>query len=161
MNCAFSGHRPHGLPWGEDEEDSRCVALKYQLFHEVQSLIFQGVDRFYCGMAQGCDMYFAQCVLDLQKEHPSIQLIAVLPCASQSDRWQERDVARYNRLCEECNEVVLLQTHYAKGCMLRRNHWMVDVSQVLVNVYDGTEGGTGDTIRYAKSKNLTMVSLWL
>ena len=26
-SCAFTGHRPGKLPWGEDESDLRCIAL--------------------------------------------------------------------------------------------------------------------------------------
>ena len=29
--CCFTGHRPDKLPWGEDETDPRCLALKQRL----------------------------------------------------------------------------------------------------------------------------------
>ena len=28
ISCCFSGHRPGKLPWGDDEGDRRCLALK-------------------------------------------------------------------------------------------------------------------------------------
>ena len=28
MICAFTGHRPQRFPWGGNEEDPRCAALK-------------------------------------------------------------------------------------------------------------------------------------
>ena len=31
ISCCFSGHRPAKLPWGEDEDDPRCRALKARL----------------------------------------------------------------------------------------------------------------------------------
>lgn len=31
VSCCFSGHRPAKLPWGENEDDPRCWALKVRL----------------------------------------------------------------------------------------------------------------------------------
>ena len=31
ISCCFSGHRPGKLPWGDDEGDRRCLALKERL----------------------------------------------------------------------------------------------------------------------------------
>ena len=28
ISCSFSGHRPEKLPWGDNERDERCLALK-------------------------------------------------------------------------------------------------------------------------------------
>ena len=36
-SCAFTGHRPGKLPWGEDESDLRCIALKAKLRAAVES----------------------------------------------------------------------------------------------------------------------------
>ncbi len=30
-SCAVTGHQPQKFPWGNDEEDSRCVELKNTL----------------------------------------------------------------------------------------------------------------------------------
>ena len=37
--CCFTGHRPEKLPWGSDESDPRCTALKKKLSDAVLSLI--------------------------------------------------------------------------------------------------------------------------
>ena len=49
--CAFSGHRPERLPWGSDESDPRCQALKIQLEEKlrengVEDAIIKAID--YC-----------------------------------------------------------------------------------------------------------------
>ena len=62
-SCAFTGHRPGKLPWGEDESDLRCIALKAKLRAAVESAIHEGMEHFICGMAEGCDLYFAETVL--------------------------------------------------------------------------------------------------
>ena len=51
LTCAFSGHRPEKLPWGEDESDPRCAALKIRLEQELRKLCEAGCLRYLCGMA--------------------------------------------------------------------------------------------------------------
>ena len=38
-SCAFTGHRPGKLPWGEDESDLRCIALKAKLRAAIDQLL--------------------------------------------------------------------------------------------------------------------------
>ena len=68
-SCAFTGHRPGKLPWGEDESDLRCIALKAKLRAAVESAIHEGMEHFICGMAEGCDLYFAETVLALKSTY--------------------------------------------------------------------------------------------
>lgn len=85
MVCAFTGHRPEHLPWRTDETDARCAALKAVLQREVSALYQRGFSAFLCGMARGCDLYFAEAVLALRDagELPDANLTAMLPCPSQ------------------------------------------------------------------------------
>ena len=50
---------PGKLPWGYREEDPRCLALKRRIQDAVESAYEEGC-HFLCGMAQGCDLYFAR-----------------------------------------------------------------------------------------------------
>lgn len=46
--CAFTGHRPQSLPFGFNETDERCIALKQMLRAEIIRLIEQeGVTQFH------------------------------------------------------------------------------------------------------------------
>ncbi len=59
--CAFTGHRPQSLPFGFNEEDERCIALKQKLRNEIINQIENnGVTHFITGMAIGVDMYAAE-----------------------------------------------------------------------------------------------------
>ena len=40
--CCFTGHRPEKLPWGLDEADPRCAALRASIGRELASLYRQG-----------------------------------------------------------------------------------------------------------------------
>ena len=159
--CAFTGHRPQNLPWGENESDERCLALKELLLRTAERLAQEGCRLFLCGMARGCDTYFAEAVLRLRDErYPEVRLAAVVPCPSQADRWPARDRARRAALLDACDEVRVLEPAYTAGCMLRRNCAMVDEADLLVTVYDGSPGGTGATVRYAEKTGKPILSLW-
>ena len=90
MVCAFTGHRPEKLPWGSDETDPRCLALKEQIADRVERAFSLGYREFCCGMARGCDQYFAEAVLALALREPEVALDAWLPCPEQADRWPRR-----------------------------------------------------------------------
>ncbi len=156
MKLAFTGHRPEKLPWGSDERDPRCEALKQQLLDAVRTAAGEGYDTFLCGMARGCDTYFAEAVLSL-----GLRLEAYLPCPTQADRWSEEDKARQTGLLLQCSAVYMVEPNYSKGCMLRRNRVMVDGCDALLTVYDGSPGGTGATIEYAGRQGREIRSLWL
>lgn len=56
ISCCFSGHRPAKLPWGEDEDDPRCRALKAWLRDALDAAYEAGYRHFICGMAQGLSL---------------------------------------------------------------------------------------------------------
>ena len=53
--CAFTGHRPGRFPWGYNEDDKDCIALKEILTSEIIRLTDMGVTQFLSGMAEGVD----------------------------------------------------------------------------------------------------------
>ncbi len=53
--CAFTGHRPKKFPWGYDETDVRCVALKRALAGQIVKLADAGYTDFFSGMTEGAD----------------------------------------------------------------------------------------------------------
>lgn len=161
MVLAFAGHRPEKLPWGTDEADPRCAALKIQIADAVAELADGGYDTFLCGMARGCDFWFAEAVLEAKRVDPSLRLYAYLPCPSQPDRWPEGDRARYEQLLLACDRVFMVEQSYSEGCMLRRNRVMIDRCHRLLTVWDGSRGGTAAAIRYARSTGKTVTGLWL
>ena len=156
MVLAFTGHRPEKLPWGSDESDPRCQALKTQILEAVRAAAEEGYDTFLCGMARGCDLYFAEAVLSL-----GLRLEGYLPCPSQTSRWSKQDRARQTGLLLGCAAVYMAEPAYSPGCMLRRNQQMVDAADALLTVYDGSPGGTGAAIDYARRQGKPILGLWL
>lgn len=157
--CSFTGHRPEKLPWRENEGDPRCLALKARLAEAVEQAYEQGVRHFLCGMARGADFYFCEAVLALRQRHGGVTLEAVIPCEEQAARWGERDRERYFALVARCDRETVIQRHYDRGCMLRRNRYLVDHAEMLIAVYDGMLGGTMYTIAYAMKQGREIITL--
>jgi uncharacterized phage-like protein YoqJ len=142
------------LPWGMNEADPRCIELKAELASILEAAYGMGYRNFICGMAIGCDMYFAEAVLALREQHPDVHLEAAIPCGGQSEKWNKKDRLRYNKLIDSANEVNVLQIQYTPDCMMKRNFYMVDKSSLLIACFDGRPGGTMKTILYAQRQGL-------
>ena len=154
--CCFSGHRPMKLPWGMRESDPRCAMTKAWIARQLQELYDEGYRHFICGMAIGCDTYFADEVLALREKHGDITLEAAIPCSDQASRWNSKQKTKYAELISACDSVKVFQEQYSTGCMLRRNEYMVDRSSTLIACFDGRPGGTMNTIVYAKREGLAV-----
>ena len=158
-SCAFTGHRPDKFPFGFDESHPGCVRLREAIFGAVCRLADAGVTTFYTGMALGVDLWCADAVLRLRNEEPTLRLVAVQPCATQADRWPEKERQRYQDILAQADERVCLHERYTRFCMHERNRYMVDRAQYLLAVYDGGDtGGTASTVRYAESRKR---NIWL
>ena len=161
MICGFTGHRPHKLPWATDETDPRCLAVKEMIARRLQEAYDLGCREFLCGMAQGCDLYFAEAVLQLRAQDPEIRLVAMIPWPGQAKSWPVADRERSERLCGLCDRRVFVAETYSRDCMQLRNRAMVERAQVLISVYDGTSSGTGNTVRYARKLGLRILPVWV
>ena len=155
ISCCFSGHRPGKLPWGDDEGDRRCLALKERLWNEMEAAYERGYRHFICGMARGVDTYCAEIVLALRPQYPDLTLEAAIPCPSQCGGWTPEQQARWHAIVDRCDFETVVQDRYGPGCMQRRNRYMVDHAARLIGVYDGVpKGGTAQTVLYALRKGL-------
>ena len=158
-SCCFTGHRTSKLPWRGNHDDKRCLTLKERLFDIVEALYNAGIRHYICGMAVGADMYFCEAVIRLRSEHDEVTLEAAIPCEEQTKLWGKREQRQYNYLVHQCDYETVIQNEYTSDCMHKRNRYMVDNSSVLVAVFDGTSGGTMQTITYAIRKGLEIIEL--
>lgn len=157
--CCFTGHRAEKLPWGKDETSPACLALKRAIADVLASLYADGYRHFICGMATGSDIYWGEAVVALRDEHLDVTLEAAIPHAGQERRWDNFWRERYFHLAEECDKLTVLHPAYTPTCMTDRNRYMVDASGVLVAVYNGSSGGTRNTILYAMRQGLNVIEL--
>lgn len=159
--CAFTGHRPQKLPFGLNEEDERCVALKQKLREEIiRQIEVNGVTHFITGMALGVDMYAAEIVLGLKSSYNGITLESAIPCETQAEKWTEAQRDRYYEIAAQCDEETMLQHQYTPDCMQKRNRYMVDEADYIIAVWDGRPSGTSKTVQYAQrqGKPVTVIN---
>lgn len=148
--CAFTGHRPKKLPWGYNETDLRCAALKSALAAQIAKLAAAGYTSFLSGMAEGTDTWAALAVLTLKQQLPALELHCVLPSQGQADRWTAAARKVYFSILEQADSIVYVSQTYTQDCMLKRNRYLVDHAACLLAVYNGERrGGTAMTVRYA------------
>ena len=149
--CCFTGHREI-LP-------GQLAILAGRLEETIKALVQQGVTHFWCGGALGFDTLAAKAVLKLCQEYPHIKLCLALPCRSQTRRWGREDIETYEAIRAAADQVVYTAEEYIKGCMHRRNRYLVDHSSVCVCYLMKNTGGTAYTVNYARKKGVPIIHL--
>lgn len=157
--CCFTGHRPDKLPWGLNERDPRCAALKKSLDRELEELYHRGFRHFISGMAMGCDLYFAEAALTLRERGLPVTVEGAVPCPAQASRWPADLRRRWRGILDRCDLETVVQQSYDRWCMLRRDRYMVDRSAAVLAVFDGTPGGTQYTLNYAMDQKREILLL--
>ncbi len=156
--ACFTGHRSQKLPWGINEKDKRCIAMKVELRFEIEKAIQRGYKTFLCGMALGFDTICAETVLDLKEKYDNIKIIGALPCKTQDRNWTNKNKERYRNLLARLDGVRCLYDDYiGRECMFERNRYMVNNSSLMIALFNEVTGGTKSTIDYAKRQGLEIV----
>ena len=159
--CCFTGHRASKLPWGFEETDPRCISLKQKLYDAVEAVYDSGVRHYICGMANGCDMYFGDAVLLLKQLHSDVTLEAAIPYEGQADHWKPAEKSRWQRIYDNSDYITVVSRTYTRDCMHRRNQYMVDNSSVLIAAYNGSSGGTLNTMLYAIRNKKEVIQIYI
>ena len=132
--CTFTGHRTLGADFNPRN-----------LVEYIQALIDKGVTHFYNGMARGFDLISAEAVLMFKHKNPQIKLIACVPHVGQEYYFDDEEKARYYAVLKKADETVVLADRYYRGCMQKRNQYMVDKSDLVLAIWNGeNKGGTWD-----------------
>ncbi len=152
--CCCTGHRPKGFPFKYVTDKQKHNAYLQMLEQKIELAITEyGITNFISGMALGVDMDFAETVLNLRNKYP-VTLECAIPCPDQTLKWNDKDKLRYDGILKRADSVNLISERYTPECMLKRNRYMVDKSELVIAVFNGIQkGGTWYTIKYAKSKN--------
>lgn len=147
--CAFTGHRP--------EKANRPIAeIKEALRNAICQSAEDGFTVFITGMARGVDLWAAEIVLDLRKEK-KLNLICAIPFEGFEVHWSEDWQRMYRYVLEQADFVYVVGKTYSRDIFCRRNMWMVNHANRVIAVYDGTSGGTRNTITYAQRSNVEVI----
>lgn len=152
---AFTGHRPEKLPWGTNENSPEGALFKFRLREALEYLIGRGYVNFLSGAARGFDTIAAEIIISLREVYPWIRLTVVLPCADQAARWNVDDRERWENIVHNSDHVETLVPVFDKGCMFRRNRYLVDNADLVLAAYHkGSTGGTAMTVEYARKQGV-------
>ena len=136
------------------------MALKASLIEQITKLADAGVTDFYSGGADGVDCWTSLIVLELRKKNPALKLHMILPHEAQADKWSNSAQERYHSILEKADSVEYISREYYDGCMLDRNHRLVEAAGSLLAVYNGERrGGTAATVRYAQKLGRKIILL--
>lgn len=155
--CCFTGHRPNKLPWGYKEYGNKYEKIRNELESKIIDAINEGYNYFITGMALGIDMLAGEIVLELKSSYPFIKLECAIPCETQTLRWLDESKEKYDNIISKADKITILSKFYFNGCMQARNKYMVDNSKKMIAIFDGSDGGTKQTIEYAISQNKDIV----
>lgn len=149
MKIAITGHRPNKLGNDYDLKSDlikeirnriECIILP-NAYHEDLTLI--------TGMALGIDTLFAQIAVELK-----IPFIAAIPDTAQESLWNKSSKKIYYDLLSKAQEVINISGSnvFKIQHLHQRNIWIVNNCDMLIGVWDGSEGGTSGCIKYAVQK---------
>jgi uncharacterized phage-like protein YoqJ len=153
MTATFTGHRPNKLG-GYKPEDNK--ELLWRLHDAVVEHIEKyKVDTWITGMALGVDQWGAKIVLKLRETtHPNLKLICAIPCKNHEKNWNKQSQKEWQDIVDKADQVIYTsEDDYAPYLMMKRNEWMCNHSQYILAVWDGTDGGTGNCVKYAEKQD--------
>lgn len=145
-SCCFTGHRPEKLHAPE------ALIIK-QLDDAIQSAINNGYSAFITGMAKGVDIWAAELVLKYRCIHPQIKLICAIPYKGFGLHWDKDWTGRFSQIIQQADAVHYICPKFSYGAYQTRNIWMVDHSALVIAVFNGSSGGTWNTIAYAQKQS--------
>lgn len=148
--ASATGHRPNKLGgYGED--------VQKRLFYlACDFLKINSPMKVISGMALGWDMAWARAAIYL-----GIPVIAAVPFYGQEAMWPEESQKKYKDTLNKCKDVIYVcDKGYAAWKMQVRNEYMVDHSDIVIALWNGTNGGTGNCVKYAEKQNKQIINLW-
>ncbi|MFI3292812.1 MAG: SLOG family protein [Rikenellaceae bacterium] len=157
---AFTGNRNLTSP---DKASGSTLEkrIRNKLYALLEEQYNQGKYQFLCGYALGWDMLAAEEVLRLQKLHPEIELIAVIPFDGQEEKFPFFERLRYRKLRKRATYTVVIAQEYSNQAYHDRNDYMLANASKVIAYHNGKpRSGTGSTIRKATEQGIEVVNLY-
>lgn len=173
IKVCFTGHRPNklgGYDWNTHKNKDIMIELESIIISIVNK--YQNEDiRFICGGALGIDQMAFHICNNLKSKFNRISLELAIPFKQQANAWIDESVKIYELQKSQADIVTYVDTidkyiikgyevdKYYPAKMQKRNEYMVNQSDIVVAVWDGSSGGTGNCVRYAKKINKEIIFL--
>lgn len=153
----FTGHRPDKLG---GYAGPNAIHFQTRLHNYLVRVLIKAIHKdfktFISGGALGVDQIAAEAVIELRKHtlYRKINLVIARPFPNQASKWPWHAQKRFSLIIEQADRIVDVSPDpYAPWKMQIRNEWMVNLSEVVIAVWNGVEkGGTWNCIQYAVKK---------
>lgn len=149
---AVTGHRPDKLGGYDRETEQKLIDFATMVLKKLEPLYV------ITGMALGWDQAVAQACIDL-----SIPFHAYIPGTWQPNKWRANSKDVWEELMEHAQEIINCdpdERGYAAWKLDHRNKQMVDAAHYVLALWDGSSGGTGNCVAYARTQNKFLMQLW-
>ena len=180
LSIAFTGHRPNNKNMGGyDWTSPKNQVIMKELKGNILKILLNEWDdisepvTFYFGGALGVDQMAFNICKEIESEYDGeYNFILAMPFEKQDNNWfnqKDRDELQYE--IDEANKVILVDTldkykinGYAEGeyypaKMQKRNEYMVDNADIVIAVWDGSKGGTGNCVKYAERLSRRIIQI--
>ena len=134
--CAIIGCSPICFPWGFDEEDEGCAALKLILMNRITKLRGEGCTRFAVSMDCGVGLYAAEIIHGLKESDEELEMICYVPYEEQATKWTPELRDRYFNALAACTEVVNVAYEKTVGCEIKAHLEAIKEADTLIAVFD-------------------------
>ena len=167
--ACFTGHRPNKLLGGYDYSSAANLKLAKVLAEKIIHLYKKGVTHFVCGGALGVDQIAFNVLQKLRdKEDYNITIELAIPFEGFESQWPPASKELHREHLILADKVTIVdeeskyQTSFLTGKyhplkMEMRNRYMVDNSNYVIAVFDGSKSGTENCIKYAKKRNKEII----
>ena len=144
IRCAIIGQSPMRFPWGFDEEDDRCRKLKIELAQQIMVLCQGGVSQFLVACDCGVGLYAAEIINGLRTTDHDMMLLCYTPHEEQATKWAPYLRERYFTMLGKCTCLSAVCEVGAPGAQLQAYRQIIDLSDVVLSVYDLDSPALGD-----------------
>ena len=134
--CAIIGCSPMWFPWGFDEEDEGCAALKLILINQITKLRGEGCTRFAVSLDCGVGLYAAEIIHGLKETIEELEMICYTPFEEQATKWTPELRDRYFNALAASTEVVNVAHRRTVGCEFRAHLETMTCADTMLVICD-------------------------
>lgn len=179
ITICFTGHRPNNRYLGGYNINSpRNLKIANLIRKSILNIMKQNPQEkhfhFISGMALGVDT-IAFRIVDMLKRGNNNNIITIecaIPFKNQACKWGQESQIEYDKMLLSSDKITFVDTLvdyklkdykeeiYYPAKMQRRNEYMVDKSDFVIAVWDGSKkGGTFNCVKYAMNYNVNIVKI--
>lgn len=160
LHIGLTGHRPSKLG-GYDISTPSYQKLQKDLeqyiLHQLET---HDIVVGHSGLALGADTIWSKAILSMREKHPGrVQFHAEIPFMSQHSKWfKKSDIDFWHEQVETADDSTVYAdfktevTNAQAGKALNdRNIGMINHSDVMLALWDGSKSGTGNAVNYSRS----------